>query len=748
MADTEREFDELSLPGLIAQEISAAVEWDGANVASTRARNIEYLRGEMNDVPARPNGSSITSRDINDTVAWILPGVMRTFMAGGRMVDYEPETPEDEEACEQASDYVNYLFFRENDGYGVLYDATHDALAVAGDGIVKHWWDDTPVTEISHHTGLTAEQLVALEEDEDIEILTQEQGDTQTVMVMDPATGQQVPQEIETFNVKVERTKQTGCIRIDTLAPEDFEINPEAIDIEDFRYCAHRDTNKTRSDLIEMGFDREKVEALTAFTTADETEEGWSRTSAFNQTFRKANWASMERIEFRECYLKIDVDGDGIAETIRAWYAGGAGNGDVLDWEVCDDDVPFSKIPCYPRPHLFTSESVADRTVDVQQIKTILGRQLLDNLYASALPMQEVDEGSVKNPDILTSPKFGGIVWKKTGSADIRRHEVPFVADKVLPAIELFNNVIERRTGVSRTSMALDPEALQNQSATASQLAHDAAYSQTELIARNMAEGWRKAFRAILRLVVKHQDRPRMIRLRDEFVQIDPRSWNANMDCTVNVGLGTGSRDRDLAMLSLVAQQQKELLAGLYQAGATEKAIEMLPKITMTLVKMGEAAGIKNAEDFFLTFEDQDVMQLMQQSMQAKQQPPLEVQIKQMELQAEQQKAQQDAQLQMQMKEKDVALDAEKERMKAEGNAIKEQAQLEADLMTAEQQRQNELMIGEANRQWEREKFTAEMQFRYDELALKRETEQMKADAAKAKAEQANRNQKDSGKAA
>lgn len=722
MAETDREFDEQSLAGLIAKEIAAAVEWTGSNISETRASNIEYLRGEMNDVKARPNGSQITSRDINDTVAWILPGIMRTFMASGRMVDYEPETEADEEFCEQASDLANFVFFRENDGYNVLYNATHDALAVAGDGIVKHWWDDTPVTEISYHTGLIAEQLAEFEEDPDVEILAQEEGETQQVQTIDPMTGEPVIVPVPTFNVKIERTKQSGCIKIEALAPENFEINPEAIDIGDFRYCAHRDTDKTRSDLIAMGFDREKVEALTAFTPGDQTEEGWSRNSAFEgDTFRRANWKSMERIEFRECYLRIDADGDGVAETVRAWYAGGS-NGDVLDWEVCDDEVPFSKVPCYPRPHQFTSESVADRTKDIQQVKTILIRQLLDNLYASNLPMQEVEEGSVLNPDILVSPKFGGVVWKKKGSTPLVRHEVPFVADKVIPALEVFNNVVERRTGVSRTSMALDPEVLQNQTATASQLAHDAAYSQVELIARNMAEGWRKVFRAILRLMVKHQDRPRTIRLRDQFVTMNPKHWNANMDCTINVGLGTGSRDRDLAMLSLVLKEQKETLLGLYQSGATAQAIKMLPKISLTQIKMGEAAGIKNADDFFMRFEDEEVQQLAATAEEAKAKPPLEVQIKQMELQHD-----------AMMKDKDVQVEGEKERLKAEGNAMKERAQLEGDLIAKEAERNNELIIAEANNAWEREKFTAEMTFKYHELEMKRETEKARAEAAKAK---------------
>lgn len=702
------EFDEAMLPGLLAHEIEAALRFDSTDAAKNRAENIEYLRGEMKDIQPRPNGSEMTSRDIQDTVSWMLPGIMRVFTASDRMGVYEPAEPGDDAYAEQATDYANYVFWKDNDGYKVLYNATYDALGVAGDGIVKHWWDDTPVTDMHWYTGLTIEQIAGMVEDENIEILSQQAGEPQAVQTVDKL-GQPVIQEIETYDVKIQRTRRIGTLRLDTIEPENFLINEEAIEIEDFRFCAHRDPFKTRSDLIEMGFDREKVEKLSAETSIDDTDEGFARHEHWSNIAQSLQ-SSMERVDLYECYVKIDVDKDGVAETLRIYYAGHGGSGEVLDWEVWEDDVPFTKIPCYPRAHQFTSESVADRTKDIQRIKTVLLRQSLDNLYASNLPMQEVEQGSVLNPDILVSPKFGGIIWKKktAGEKAIIPHEIPFVADKAFAALEQMDSIIEKRTGVSRTMMALDPEALQNQTATASQNARDASYSQTELVARNMAEGWRKVFLQILKLLVKHQDRPRMIRLRDEYVEMDPRVWNAHMDCAINVGLGSGSRDRDMSMLSVILQNQRELTLQLRESGFGQRAIAMLPKINETLHDLAESAGIRSPERYFPEFTEEDVQAMQQQAAQAAEQPPPEVQLEMEKLKVQR----------------------EKDQMQMERETQKEQAQMEADLRVEAEKRQNELTKQQQQIQWEREKFRDEMNFKYHELQTRRQIELQKMNNA------------------
>jgi hypothetical protein len=126
--------------------------------------------------------------------------------------------------------------------------------------------------------------------------------------------------------------------------------------------------------------------------------------------------------------------------------------------------------------------------------------------------MTTAEENSVVNPETLRSPRFGGTVYHKKGSLPPAPMVMPYIGDKALLALQHFDQVREMRTGVSRSTMALDPEALQNQTATAANNQKDSAYSQIELIARNQAElGWKRVFRQILKLIVKHQDRPRTI---------------------------------------------------------------------------------------------------------------------------------------------------------------------------------------------------------------------------------------------
>lgn len=689
------QVEDHDLTALVSHEISGAMTYDQSELSEKRARALEYLRGEMRDTQPRPNGSEITSRDVADTISWTLPGIMRVFMGPDRMAEYEPViregmSPEQaEEHADQASDYACYVFFKDNDGYRVIYNATHDALTMAN-GIVKHWWDDTPDEETSLHSGLTVEQVAVLTEDDDVEVLEQEEGEPAPVQ---DEMGQIF--EVPTFNLKIKRTVSHGRIRVDSIERENFLIDEAAVTIDEARFVAHRDPYVTRSDLIERGFDRSVVDELSADNNILDTEEAEAREQDVS-LIDNAITRSTQRIDLYECYMRADVDGDGIAEMLQIWYAGDAGAGRVLDWSVWEDDVPFSDIPCYPVPHKFDGESVFDRTEDLQRVKTILTRQSLDNIYASNLPMREVEKGSVENPDILVSPKFGGLIWKKKGSAPIIPHEVPFVADRVFQVNEYFDQVREMRTGVSRSTQALDPQALQNQTAEAVRAGKDSAYSQIELIARNQAElGWRRVFRQILALSVKHQDRPRTIRLRGKFVEMDPRHWNASMDVTVNTGLGTGSRDRDMSMLQVVAQQQMMLIQMLAERGFASQALDMLPMLLATFRKMAEAAGLKGVEMFYPDIGDEEVNQMKQQAAEAAQQPPPEVQIEQMKLQADQQR----------------------EKAQAEGDIVKSRAELEADLAAKEADRQTSLMVEQMKIEAQERTKVAELTVRREEIA-------------------------------
>lgn len=701
-------MDDDSLKALLSQEISSALTYDDTELSQKRSKALEYYRGEMTDTPAMTGRSSVVSRDVADTIGWMLPGIIRVFMASDRMAMYEPERPGDEEFAEQATDYANFVFMKDNPGYRIMWDATHDSLLL-GNGIVKHWWDDKEECEYTEHSGLTEEQIAILQAEQGVEIVAQKEGEPQIFLMPGP-TGEMMEVPLPTFDVKIKRVTRDGRLRVECIEPEDFLLDRDATQIENARFTAHRQ-DKSKSDLIEMGFSRELVDSLPADRFSNIREEKLSRDDSAAVFHANVGDDSMGLVELFECYVKADVDGDGVAETVRAFYAGAGGTGELLDWEVWEDDLPFSDIPCEPVPHRWDARSVADDVSDIQRVKTVLTRQFLDNLYWVNNPMTTAEEASVTNPDTLRSPRFGATVFYKKGALPPAPMAVPFIGDKALLGLQHFDNVREMRTGVSRAAMALDPEALQNQTATASQNQKDAAYSQIELIARNQAElGWRRVFRQLLKLVVKHQDRPRTIRLRDEWVEMDPRSWNANMDVTINIGLGTGSRDRDMAMLNQILNVQIAMTDRLAQSGFSAQALEMVPKINETAMKLAESAGIKNPEQFYLDIKPEMLEQMKQE---AANRPDPEMQKEQLK-----------AQTQLQLGQQQAQLDAQADQRKAQIETV----QMQADIEAQNQKTQAEMAQAEQKFAFDKEmallEFQLQRELKMAELEIKREIAQ------------------------
>lgn len=713
MADTEIEGKDLA--AIVADELRQAQTFD----QSKRALALEYMRGVMSDLPARVNGSSQTSRDVADTISWILPGVVRVFTASDQMVEFEATQEGGEQAAEEASDYTNYSFFRENDGYRVLYNATYDAMLMGNGAVCSYWCPQEDETKLFKNK--TEDELAALLEEGWQGVGVQPvPGTPREVTIDDPAMGP-MPVALPTFTVKLQKVTERGQIRDMTLKPENLLLSSTAITIETARMAAYLHDDKTRSDLMEMadeyGWDADEIENLPRYSQPSTNEVSDAR--RFNQTLvDNSPTKSNDLIDLYEVYLRVDMDGDGETELLQVWYAGNAGQGRVLGYEEWEDDVPFTDIPCYPVPHLWEAESVFDRTADIQRVKTTLLRQALDNTYAVNNPGQEVEEGSVLNPDALVNRKFGGILWKKRGSQPIIPQVIPYIADKAFAALEYMDTIVAKRTGVSKTTMALDPEALQNQTATASQAQRDAGYSQIELIARNMAElGWAKFFAKRRNLAKKYiqgqiaipskngDPMPAQEGQKPEkkpYRTIQPEAWGDDMAVSINTGLGTGSRDRDMAMLAGIKQGQMVMAQALQANGMSAKAIEFIPKIIKTAIQEAEASGLKNPASYYPDFTDEEVQAAIEAANQPKPDPAIML---------EQAKGQ--VTLQVEAGKNELAM--KQAEIDSAAQVRREQAQLEADLATAE-----------ADRQAEMAKQRGELQFKYTELSQERELELLK----------------------
>ncbi|VTZ61781.1 portal protein [Sinorhizobium medicae] len=612
-----------------------------------RIKAMEYYDGIMKDTPADPNRSKVVSRDVRSAIKKVLPSVIRTILGNDKVVEYQPVNEGDEAAAEQATDYVNFVVFPESDGYDAVQDAAHDALKLRN-GIIRWWYDKKRKVQVSKHTGLEEQALVQLVADDDVEVLEQEAYEEQ----IDTPQG---PQPVKLYNVKIRRVSEYGCTKLAAVPLEEFLIHPDAISINDSPITGMK-TRLRRSDLVEMGYDREKVDSFPASGSdiEEEEEEFTRRRDAFdeNDSIVKA----LQEVDYYELYVKIDADDDGIAELRRMVFAGGLAEVNLLDDEEWDE-VPFADLITERRPHQREGNSVTDDMAEIQRVKTVLMRQTLDNLYWQNNQQPIVQEGTIANPEAVLNPKFGQPIRVNQG-IDVRGavgyNTVPFVAEQSFGMLSYLDQEATDRTGISDASSGMAPDALQNMTAKASAMIEAAGVGQTELMVRTFAQGLKRVFQGLLRLVIKHQDKPRTVRLRNQWVTFDPRQWNAEMDVTVNTGLGAGTRERDMMMMQVVGQQQEKLLAAY---GPVNNPYVSAENIWNSVSRGVEAAGLRTPDLYFTKPTPEQIKQL-EQAQANKPDPEMEkVKIK---AQADQQKAQLDAQLQREKMQQESQLETQR----------------------------------------------------------------------------------------
>lgn len=594
---------EQELKAIVAAEIADAMAFAGGRLAQERRKALDYYLGEPlgNEQEGR---SQVVSTDVADTVEWILPSLLRIFTGGEEVVRFEPTGPEDEEVARQATEYVNWIFQRDNPGFLIFYTLFKDAL-LQKNGIAKLWWDEGETVERETYLGKTLEELQLLLADTDIEPI--EHSAYEDTIVTQAADGLPSEATVTLHDVTVKRRRRHGRVRIEPVPPEEFLISRRARSIDDASFIAHR-VRRTVSELVAAGYDRAVVERLSGEDASDLTLEAQSRrrlegeagpgSAAEIDPSRRELWVT-------ECYIAADWDGDGIAERRKVTVAGDGH--EILDNEPFDG-VPFVSLTPIPMPHCFYGLSIADLVMDLQLIKSTILRQILDNLYLSNNGRHVISD-QVNLDDMMTS-RPGGIVRLKSGAVPSQGHvmplETPLVAAAAFPVLEYLDGVREGRTGVTRYTQGLDADTLNKTAFGISQIMA-AAQQRIELIARVFAEtGITDLFRKILRLVGRHQNGPRIVRLRNRWVPMDPRSWNSEMDVSVSVGLGTGNRDQMLAHLNAILAIQAQAIQ---QQGGVNGPLVTLDNVYNTVAKIVENAGLKPAETFFTRPEDRPIPQ-------------------------------------------------------------------------------------------------------------------------------------------
>jgi hypothetical protein len=551
----------------IEQEERVSLDYLSGTLSDERSENMElYLGDKTRELAAVEGRSSVVSMDVQEAVESMMPYLMKVFCSGDEVIKFDPVGPEDVEGAEQETDYINHVVINQNNFFLVGNQWFKDALIVKN-GYVKAWWDTAEEVTEENYQSLTDAELQLLLADENVEPLEHTAyPDTSDPMAQQMFEAAQMGDEqaalllqsgpmLHDVKVKVKNVK--GRVKIEPCPPEEILVAPDErnIDPNTMRFFEHRQW-KTISDLREMGYDVEDDIADDP-TTLFMSEDWLSRQEfAEEEVWRdEPTDGVMRRVVYREAYIKVDFDGDGIAERRMVCMVGKT----ILSNEACDG-VPFAAITPYVMPHRHIGRALADYVKDIQVIKSVILRNVLDNFYASNNSRTAVSD-KVNLDDLLTTRPAGVVRVDGVPAEHIMQMQINAIGPAAFPLMEYLDSNKENRTGITRYNQGMDANTL-NKTASGIQQIMSAAQAKQELIARTLAEtGVKQLFQLVHKLIRQHGNKQEVVRLRNKWVPIDPRQWKNRTDMTVSVGLGTGNKQEMLVQIMQILGVQQQALA-------------------------------------------------------------------------------------------------------------------------------------------------------------------------------------------
>jgi hypothetical protein len=573
---------------VLSKEIHNASGYIGGELVARRKKSLEYYLGMPlgNEQEGR---SQVVSNDVMDTVESLMPSLMKIFTSGDNVFQCEGVGPEDEEMARQASDYINHIFLKENNGFVSLYCAFKDAL-IQKNGILKVYWDNSNKTEREEYTRLTDDEFNDLVSDSQVEVKNHSEYEESIT----DDRGQEID-KVTLHDVVIHRTSLYGGVKIEPVPPEEFLIERRCKDLHSANFVCHR-TNKTKTELVEMGFDPEIVEGLPTGDPDFYTEDKFVRHQ--NVDFSHADNTgdkTTEDVLIHECYIKMDLNGDGKAELVKIIVAGDGKQ--LLDIEEIDT-IPFISMTPVIMPHRFHGRSIAELVEDIQLIKSTVMRQMLDNMYLTNNNRVAIQDGQVSMDDLLTN-RPGGIVRTKQPPQNVMMPiQAQPITEQASGMLAYLDAVKETRTGVSKTSQGLNSDSLNNKTATGMNQVLTQSQMRMELIARIFAEtGVKDLALKIFELVCKYQNKEKIVRIRGKYIPMRPYEWKDRVNVTVHVGLGSGSKEQQLIMVNAILERQMQAIN--LQQNVYGPMVN-LRNIYNSLKKLVENAGMNSVEPFFM----------------------------------------------------------------------------------------------------------------------------------------------------
>ena len=716
---------------LDSEKMDALASMAASKLSKDRTAAMDYYLGDMSvDMPPIDGRSQAVSTDVADSIEGLMPSLMEIFAGSDEVVRFDPTGPEDVQQAAQETDYINYAFMQKNEGFLVLYHMIKDAL-LSKTGICKVWWEENVIQQKDTYYDQSDDVYNLLASDPSIEILehTEHPANDDLGPSRSAPEAEQAPEQAPVYpgsgpgvgsglgfagmpqpapeaappigpmlhDITIGTDADKSFVRVDPLPPEEFGISRRArANLQAATYMFH-EVVKPQNELVQQGYDLKQLKSLATynFPRAGTAQEVYARDTVWESSGRQGDDGLNEAIRpirVTEHYIVLDYEDTGVARKYRITTAGEEGEILTLTKDGKPDIVeiefwPFAYMTPFIQTHRFYGRSIADVIMDIQRVKTSMTRAVLDNAYLANQPRIQVPEGaaSASTFDDLLVSRPGGIVRTKTADP-LNVISTPSIAGDIFPLIQYFDSVREWRTGVSRQGQGLDADALNNQTATAAMQVYNASQARMKLIARVFAEtGIKDLFKLLHATIRQYGQKAQTVRLRNQWVTVDPRSWKERDDMTVHVGLGTGGKAEQLTGLIQVINAQKELLLN----GMTQM---VTPKnLYNSAAEMVRLIGKKDVDDFFTDPGDGPMPQPFAQQDPEMMKVKAQAQILQMKAQSDIQVQQQKTQSESQLAQQNLALERQKMLMAAQ----LEEHKTALELGMKERERASELVHAE-----------------------------------------------------
>jgi hypothetical protein len=605
LSDSDSLLSDSDLMTILRKEENAASNYQWSALSQTREDALNYYDREPYG-DEQEGASQVVTSEFSDVIESIMPGLMRVFTSTDDVAEFTPGAPGEEQWAKEASEYVPHVFMRQNDGFRILYWMIKDALMYRLGAVTVDLEDYSEKRRVPVQ-GLPQDAIdlvVAQAAEEGAELAMELEQDEARLEVPGaplPSRGEGPfpPPPAPSFSGSITITRKRQRVVADNIAPEDILFTPTARDQDKASFLGFR-KRVTASDLVEMGLSPDEVDELGSDRDLSPEDTQRNDGASLNEAERSDLGDSERPLWLVVAYVRADNDGDGISELLRVVYAHAGGTaGRIVERVEWDGLASIALASPILMSHTIVGRSLFDQTQDLQEIGSVLTRGLLDNLYITNRPRPVISDQV--NLDSLIDWVPGSPVRLKAGARPNDNHvswlQVPNVSAGVLAALEYLATVRENRTGIVRNNQGLDADSL-NKTASGMNMLMSAAQQRQELIARVLAEtAIKRLYRLVYRAIKRACAGPVKYWSGRQFASCDPSRWPDEMELSVNVGLGTGSKDQAIQHLALIGTLQEKLIA--LQGGQADGPYVTPENVANAAQKVTETLGFKTPGMFF-----------------------------------------------------------------------------------------------------------------------------------------------------